>query len=587
MAKIEKQSAHRTKSGTYLKIGCAHAPFHNKKQFNTTYKFLQKEGIKLQGLVLSGDFLDMNSLSSHDKGQMPLEGVKLGWEYREGAKVIRELESLDYTNNATFDYIYGNHCISASYNQVLTNNGWKWFKEITEDDLIAQFDERRNISFAKPERVINYQYSGLMYTIENRFSKQIVTADHKVVLFGDRGMEMTKANQLFVGEERNVASSGFSDPQKPPHSEDYLRLLTNVVADGCVVSRAKYGEKTSAVRIQFKLSKQRKIDHLEDLLNRLNIPYTKKECKKGGVNKLQPYYIRIYGQYAKDIFNEIGDNKQFPEYFKHLGRELSLSVINELSITDGSPSGDNCVLWRCSDINQVESLSMMAMNSGINFKVSKKLCSSGFKKDAMLYSVLFLVGEEKYKKHVQDKLIAEHMDCEVFCFTMPLGTLITRCDGKVAFTGNCDRYFRRIRELESHKVSDVIPSPEEGLQLDKKWAVHTNWKEDYVKLGHFLNVCHGEFTNIHTAKKHLDTYRESVAYNHTHRFQTYVEGMMGAYNGGFAGDIDSPVFGYATRAMKKSWLNNMDLIHIDTDGYYHMQPLNFINNRLIVNGRKY
>lgn len=243
-----------------MKIGCAHAPFHNKKQFNSTFKFLQKEGIKLQGLVLNGDFLDMNSLSSHDKGQMPIEGVKLGWEYREASKLIKELESLDYTSNATFDYIYGNHCY---------------------------------------------------------------------------------------------------------------------------------------------------------------------------------------------------------------------------------------------------------------------------------------------------------------------------------------RYFRRIKELESHKVSDVIPSPEQGLGLDNKWSIHTNWKEDFVKLGKYLNVFHGEFTNIHTAKKHLDTYRESVAYNHTHRYQVYVEGMMGAFNGGFAGDIDSPVFGYATRAMKRSWMNNIDLIHIDKDGYYHMQPLNFINNQLIVNGRKY
>jgi hypothetical protein len=586
VAKIESQSAKREKAGTYMKIGCAHAPFHNKKQFNSTFKFLQKEGIKLQGLVLNGDFLDLNSLSSHDKGQMPLEGVKLGWEYREGAKLIKELESLDYTSNATFDYIYGNHCISVD-NQVLTNNGWKYFKEVTDEDLIAQFDENRNISYAKPERVINYNYSGLMYTIENRFSRQVVTADHKVVLFGRDGMQTVIAKDLFGGEEKLIASSGFGETRIAPHSIDYLRLLTNVIADGCVVSRAKYGENTSAIRIQFKLSKQRKIDRLEKLLNKLNIPYTKKECKKYGVNKLQPYYIRIYGQYAKDIYNEIGVDKQFPEYFKYLDRDTALAIVDELSLTDGTRVSFKRVNLSCSDIRQIESLSMMALNSGINFRTKKYTSSSGFKKDAVIYRITFLTEDVSEKWHVDNKITAEHMDCEVFCFTMPLGTLITRSNGKVAFTGNCDRYFRRIKELESHKVSDVIPSPEQGLGLDSKWSIHTNWKEDFVKLGKYLNVFHGEFTNIHTAKKHLDTYRESVAYNHTHRYQVYVEGMMGAFNGGFAGDIDSPVFGYATRAMKRSWMNNIDLIHIDKDGYYHMQPLNFINNQLIVNGRKY
>jgi hypothetical protein len=62
---------------------------------------------------------------------------------------------------------------------------------------------------------------------------------------------------------------------------------------------------------------------------------------------------------------------------------------------------------------------------------------------------------------------------------------------------------------------------------------------------------------------------------------------MGAYNGGFSADIDSEIFSYATRAMKKSWMNNMYLVDIDSDGYYHNQPLNYINNKLIINGRKY
>jgi hypothetical protein len=260
MAKIETFAVNRRTPGTYLIIGCAHAPWHNKKQFNATYKFLVKEGINLQGIILAGDFLDINSLSSHDKGQMPIEGVKLGWEYKESRKLITEIESLPFAKKATKDYIYGNH-------------------------------------------------------------------------------------------------------------------------------------------------------------------------------------------------------------------------------------------------------------------------------EA--------------------------------------------------------RYFKRMKELESHKVSDVIPTPEEGLLLDSSWSVHNDWKQDYIRLGNFLDVMHGEFCNVHTAKKHLDVYRSSVMYFHTHRFQSYVEGSMGSFNGGFSADIDSEVFSYATRAMKKSWMNNQYLVHIDSEGYYHNQPLNFINNKLIINGRKY
>jgi hypothetical protein len=63
--------------------------------------------------------------------------------------------------------------------------------------------------------------------------------------------------------------------------------------------------------------------------------------------------------------------------------------------------------------------------------------------------------------------------------------------------------------------------------------------------------------------------------------------MTGGWNMGSGADFNAPVFNYATRAMKKSWVNASALVTLDEDGFYHVEPLIFINNCLIVNGRKY
>lgn len=156
------------------------------------------------------------------------------------------------------------------------------------------------------------------------------------------------------------------------------------------------------------------------------------------------------------------------------------------------------------------------------------------------------------------------------------------------FGNHEDRYIRSTKDVDTAKLGSALLSPIEGLKLEERgYNVYKDWKNDAIHLGTHLDICHGEFLNIHSAKKTIDTYRKSVLYFHTHRFQIYVEGLVGGWNMGFGGDINSSIFNYATRAMKNSWVNSSCLVTLDKDGYYHVEPLMFINNKLIVNGKQY
>ena len=151
-----------------------------------------------------------------------------------------------------------------------------------------------------------------------------------------------------------------------------------------------------------------------------------------------------------------------------------------------------------------------------------------------------------------------------------------------------DRYLRYMTDINNSKLGSSLMSPEKGLRLEERgYNVYTSWKDDSIKLGPHLDICHGEFINVHSAKKTIDTYRKSTMYFHTHRFQIFVEGLVGGFNMGFGADINAPIFGYATRAMKNSWYNACALVTLDKDGYYHVEPLMFMNGKLIANGKEY
>jgi len=151
-----------------------------------------------------------------------------------------------------------------------------------------------------------------------------------------------------------------------------------------------------------------------------------------------------------------------------------------------------------------------------------------------------------------------------------------------------DRYLRLMKKSDEAKYGKALISPEEGLKLKERgYSVYTKWKDDCIKVGEHLDIYHGEICTLHAAKKTIDVYRRSAMFFHTHRFQMYVEGNMGGYNMGCGADLSAPIFGYATRAMKASWVNSCALVTLDENGFYHVQPMTCMENKLFINGKNY
>ncbi len=119
---------------------------------------------------------------------------------------------------------------------------------------------------------------------------------------------------------------------------------------------------------------------------------------------------------------------------------------------------------------------------------------------------------------------------------------------KVYLAGNHENRLTRWLEKDMNGVLDGMVSVEIALDLARrKYEFHEDYPNSSFNIGK-LTVIHGQSASLHTAKKHLDDFRESIAFGHTHTSQlTYVGGLNVKQVGlaiGHGADMDSQGMSY-------------------------------------------
>lgn len=65
--------------------------------------------------------------------------------------------------------------------EVLTESGWKFFKDISKEDLIVQVNDNLGLSYTKPLHIFKYEYEGDMYSFSGENTDLLVTPNHRMV----------------------------------------------------------------------------------------------------------------------------------------------------------------------------------------------------------------------------------------------------------------------------------------------------------------------------------------------------------------------------------------------------------------------
>lgn len=496
-----------------LILGDLHVPFQDDKALDCVIQYAKKT-YKPTTIIMDADMLDFYSLSQFDKNPGRITNIQQDLNYIND--FLYQLRK-DFPK-ANIYYLEGNHESVHKNTDILTIGGWKKVSDVSKNDLVGQFDiKTKTISFAKPLELIKHK-SDFLIDIESNNHHQCVTMNHDVII----NDEKIKAHQLLNKNimQNNIPQYGFLNSNGINLSDDWISLLTWVIMDGCLVKPNKNSIKRT---VQFKLSKQKKIEELKKLLNKMNIEYTFNLCKKNKMNKLQPYYIRIYSDYAREIFEKLNNVKIFPNQWVNMNTAQLKILLNAIVLTDGFKCY-NHIKWVTTSKKNVDVIQQLCLQNGINCYYKEKKHASGFKNGKIQYLVsIFNQGIFNNKLKIR-KL--QYNDF-VYCFTMPQGTLITRFKGKPAFTGNC----RLKKYLWKH--SELLQL--DALHLENLLAFKQNkinyiggdpdyWCKDsgHVKIAdviimHGDNRLNGAKGGKYAAVNTMLSINHSLVMGHTHR----------------------------------------------------------------------
>lgn len=310
--------------------------------------------------------------------------------------------------------------------EVLTENGFKLFKDLTKEDKVAQYLENGSIEFVTPTSYYNMPYNGKMvkyYTDGYGYVDCVVTPNHKMVRFNK-----TKGIQLFeAGYADESKASGYNGKNSVVVSgvlkgtselSAMERLAIAFQADGSLPNRhAEY----KSGQIRFVLKKQRKIDRLDSILTELQVEFSKSDVdNRGYVN----YWIKT---------NEHFFDKEFNWVKLSNGDTWAKAFINELQFWDGTLK-KNCIVYSNSNEAAVKKVVELCAVSGHKAQYSTYMDSRG---DRLLQHTVVI--QEKQRIHgssVKREFI--DYDSTVHCVSVPTKMIVTRRNGRIIVCGNTE-----------------------------------------------------------------------------------------------------------------------------------------------------
>ncbi len=83
-----------------------------------------------------------------------------------------------------YNYFW-NRKMPACYDEqteVLTKDGWKYFKDIDYNSEFITIDDDKNLLYEKPNKVYEYDYNGKMYSVKNHYINLLVTPNHRMMV---------------------------------------------------------------------------------------------------------------------------------------------------------------------------------------------------------------------------------------------------------------------------------------------------------------------------------------------------------------------------------------------------------------------
>ena len=325
----------------------------------------------------------------------------------------------DRNGSLTFHQMFtATSCLPIDRTELLTPTGWKLLKDIKIGDTVATAHiDNLEIKFDEVENIVPVKTQDT-YTIRDFEA----TSDHRVLYYN-------QAQRQYLGQYKDLynltgsyylPNAGYC-VDRPGLNLSFLDIefLVAVQADGHYMrdGNCVYG-------IEFHLKKERKIQRLMKLMNKLGLEY--KVCNQSdGTTKL-----RIYGKNNVALCEEFLDNKCFTWDWLNMTHQQALHFLSVILQYDGCVANNSYSSSIPENVNIVQAIAAM---HGIGTKLADGGTRVYFKKQ------MRSLGVNTRKRNPKQ---------QVSCVTVRSGFILIRQHGRTTITGNCPGPYIKARAQE-------------------------------------------------------------------------------------------------------------------------------------------
>lgn len=359
--------------------------------------------------------------------------------------------------------------------KILTDSGWKYFKELKEGDKVAQVLDNGSYEFVKPLKYIKQKYKGEMYHFKDHLGKvdMLVTPNHRMILNQTNNKTKKINERVILAEKMTKKGNWLQTMSRSATAVRGLKKLTPIErlkiafqADGSYI--------TGGTGIRFSFSKERKMNRLVKLCKEANVEFVRYDLADGCFE----YHLKIDGKDFQKNFDWVNTSNLEVDWCK--------DFIEEVSYWDATRRTESRFKVDSTTKSVVEKIELIALSAG--------------------YGALGAVAEDNREEHFSDVYTLHIMknnkiggqswtkklvDYEgmVYCVQVPSGRVLVKRNRCTLVCGNsgdpadvlCGKEIEEINKCEYVKTLEDAKDVMKDILLDrvKEDTPHGEYGESY------------------------------------------------------------------------------------------------------------
>jgi nicotinic acid phosphoribosyltransferase len=326
--------------------------------------------------------------------------------------------------------------------EVLSEIGWKLFKNLDKETKVAQYDINGNISFVLPEKYFADQYNGKLINFKRaNYIDLSVTPHHKMVREKNGVITLFESDKNNYNSHNNIVISG--NIKHGLHLSTIDKLKIAFQADGSFPSHKEdyTGEKGHGFPIRFSLKRDDKHDRLLEYCNELDLDYSDTKYDDG--------YYSMWINVPYPFFKDFSWVK-----ISEMSYESACDFINELQYWDGNRSSKNTISYYSTNIDCIDTIQEICAISGNKSYFTSKIDKRTDCNRKILYTLAITLNKNKICGRDTIKSEIDYSGI-VYCVKVPSGMLVVRKNRKVCICGNTEHSVATVWGKD-HEVEYVL-----------------------------------------------------------------------------------------------------------------------------------